>query len=201
MKELRDNSYNPKLGVLEGDHQRLLVRFTIGNLVERANVITSMGTSPNLTEDDLPSGVRDLMAESAKLSEQLERCDAVDIETAISYCERQAKFAGKALPLLAAELGRREADAAATVAAIRAQWMGKEKSATATQVVDELLRSTGAADKASHALKLPAFRTATGVVRDIATEKNLPRCLKILAGQHQAYLVSGLEPDYLKVSK
>jgi hypothetical protein len=189
MKNLSGNSYNSRRGIIEGDHHLQLVRFQFGNLIERANS-TIRGDDLNLVANDLPSKVTDLMLESRELALQLERCDEVDIDTAISYATLQGKLAAKALPLLAAELGKRQKEADDTVLAVKEQLTGKSKLPLLADVVAQLMDSASIIYKAEHSAKLPALKTACGIVRDIANSKTMPRYLTLMKNQHMAATLS-----------
>lgn len=166
------NCFNAKAGVLEGDHLSGLVRFGIGHLAEQVRDF-----SP-------PAAVRDLVTQSAALSDQLAKCERVAVEDAIAYADAQARIARKALPALTAEVMKREEAIKAALAQLRTNMTGKGGPLVAAAVAE--LVSPEVEEAIIRESGVVSARRAFAICRDVADGKQIPRNLQMLRRQVEA---------------
>jgi len=185
MNTLTGNRYDPKTGLLQGDHLRFLAKIGIHKLIQRVNN-TIQGCDHRLGLDDLPGKVRALVEKADKLADQLEKCDAIDLSMAKDYITAQTKIAGDALPLLQEILQRQENAAKQAVEQLRITLTGKGGPAVSA-AADVLLRNLNVAYAAEHELALPFWRAVFAICRDNANTKATPRWLVVMIAQHEAH--------------
>jgi hypothetical protein len=183
-----DNRFDPITGLLDGDHLVHLSGIGIHKLIDRVN-FSMAAYERQLTERDLPGKVLALVGQATRLTEQLLRCEAVHVSMAPDFVIAQARVASNALPLIQAELERRETAARDAVAAVRQAWMGKASGPVAAAVVERLLAETHAAEVAAVEAQVAAWRHALSIARDSATGKSLPRWLVVLTAAHQTHTI------------
>lgn len=168
-----------EIGNIEGDNIRLLAGCGIGNLVKRSNNTVS-GADARIT--DLPAKVAALVGKAESLSQQLGKCEVVDLLTARAYCDAQRRLAQDALPLLQEELDRREKSAADALAHITMALTGKGGNPLVRIGVEALLQGPMSDFSAgghvvcaiAAAAGLIAWRNAVRIARDNASDKALP---------------------------
>lgn len=181
---MQDNQYNPKTGMIEGDHLRHLAKHGIHGIVDRVNRL--IPGDQRLTDEALPSKLRDLIEQAGKLATQLERCESVPLAMGPEYVKKQAKIAADALPLARAELDRRQQAALDALSDLRRNLSGKNPLVAAG--VEVLLQRNPDIQGAIEAeAQLLAWRTAAAICRDAATGKTIPRWLSVMIAQHEAH--------------
>ena len=176
------NKFDPKSGMIEGDHLAHLAGIGIHKLVERVEKTTS-GYDRKLSADDLPAKVKTAVEQATKLSEQLLKCESLPVEMSVSYVKAQSKIAGEILPLIQNELAKREQAALDAMAEMRKNLTGKGGDFVAA-AAESVLRAADAESVISREAGLAGWRSAFGIVRDNSTGKTIPRWLAELIRQH-----------------
>ena len=185
IERIRDNRFDPTTGMIEGDHLRTLAGIGIHRLIERVNQLL-MGSDRRFTYNDIPAKVRPLVEQAEVLADQLEKCVAIHVSMAPDYIHAQAKLAGEALPLMKAEVLRREQSAREAQAQIATTLTGNGGALVAAGVA-VLLRGTDVTGAIEVEAQLSAWRAACAICRDAATGKTVPRWLTALIAAHEAH--------------
>jgi hypothetical protein len=180
-----ENQFDAKTAELSGDHLRFVKGCSLHTLVSRVNGALP-GYEKKLASDDLPHVVRVAMAEAQKLALQLEKVDALPMDLADRYVQRQVSLATGALPALVAKQLAVERDVQDGLDTLRKALVGKMPTAGAAAAAGALLDSIHAEAATEQALGVAGWRAAVGVCREVSEGRGVPKYLALLRRQHLA---------------